>query len=45
MIDIIKAKQAFKEYIQPYTLIENGKIETKIAHIQRVSRNMQKYCI
>lgn len=36
MIDILKAKQAFKEYIKNYD-INNGKIQLKISHIQRVA--------
>lgn len=40
MIDIVKARKAFKEYVKPYTSIKNGKVENKIAHIGRVARNM-----
>lgn len=37
MIDILKAREAFKEYIKNYD-INNGKIQLKVAHIQRVAR-------
>ena len=37
MIDILKAKQVFKEYIKNYNP-EDGKIKIKIAHIERVSQ-------
>lgn len=35
MINIEKAKNAFKEYVKEYD-INNPKIKTKISHIQRV---------
>ena len=44
MIDIIKAKEAFKNYVKNYNL-EDKKIALKIAHIERVSqiaRNISK---
>lgn len=37
MIDILKAKKVFKEYIKNYNP-EDGKIKIKIAHIERVSQ-------
>lgn len=37
MIDILKARRAFKEYVKNYD-ISNGKIQLKIEHIQRVAR-------
>lgn len=37
MIDILKAKQEFKEYVKSYLTYDNGKIGLKISHIQRVS--------
>ena len=37
MIDLLKAKQAFKNYVQNYNP-EDEKIELKISHIERVSR-------
>lgn len=37
MIDIIKAKKAFREYIRNYNP-EDKKIKLKISHIQRTSR-------
>ncbi len=37
MIDIIKAKQAFKNYVKKYD-INNSKIALKIAHIERTSQ-------
>jgi len=36
MIDILKAKEAFKEYVKKYD-IENGKIALKIAHTYRTA--------
>ena len=36
MIDIKKAKEAFKEYVKNYN-IENPKIALKVVHIERVS--------
>lgn len=36
-IDILKAKQVFKEYVKNYN-IEDEKIKIKIAHIERVSQ-------
>lgn len=41
MIDILKAKQVFKEYIKNYNP-EDGKIKIKIAHIERVSQIAKK---
>lgn len=41
MIDIKKAKQAFKEYVKNYDT-ENGKIKLKIAHTYRVSEISKK---
>lgn len=41
MIDILKAKQVFKEYIKSYNP-EDGKIKIKIAHIERVSQIAKK---
>ena len=36
-IDIVKAKQIFKEYVKNYNP-EDEKIKIKIAHIERVSQ-------
>lgn len=36
MIDLLKAKKVFKEYVKDYD-IENPKIALKVAHIERVS--------
>lgn len=41
MIDITKAKIAFKEYVKNYD-IENSKIKLKIAHIERTSKVAKK---
>lgn len=41
MIDITKAKKAFKEYVKNYD-IENPKIKLKIAHIERTSEVARK---
>ena len=41
MIDITKAKIAFKEYVKNYD-IENPKIKLKIAHIERTSQIARK---
>ena len=41
MIDITKAKIAFKDYIKNYD-IENPKIKLKIAHIERTSQTARK---
>ena len=41
MIDILKAKQVFKEYIKNYNP-EDGKIKINIAHIERVSQIAKK---
>ena len=41
MIDITKAKIAFKDYIKNYD-IENPKIKLKIAHIERTSKGAKK---
>lgn len=44
MIDLLKAKKVFKEYVKDYD-IENPKIALKVAHIERVSKilkNQQK---
>lgn len=41
MIDIKKAKQAFKEYIKDYDL-ENGLVKLKIAHMYRVTEISRK---
>ena len=41
MIDIEKAKEAFKEYVKNYDS-NNPKIKTKIFHIQRVAINSRK---
>ena len=43
MIDIIKAKKAFKNYVKNYNP-ENEKIKLKIAHIERTSRYSKKNC-
>lgn len=45
MIDMLKAQQAFKDYVKSYTTINNGKIETKIAHIQRVAQISKQIAI
>ena len=42
MIDITKAKIAFKDYIKNYD-IENPKIKLKIAHIERTSKVAKKW--
>lgn len=42
MIDIIKAKKAFKDYVKNYNP-ENEKIKLKIAHIERTARNSKRY--
>lgn len=36
MIDILRAKKAFKEYVKEYDA-QNGKVALKIAHIERVA--------
>ena len=41
MIDIIKAKKAFAEYVKNYD-IENDKIRLKVEHIERVSQTAKK---
>lgn len=41
MIDIVKAKKVFKEYIKNYNP-EDGKIKIKIAHIERVAQIAKK---
>lgn len=41
MIDITKAKKAFKEYIQNYD-INNPKVKLKIAHIERTANIARK---
>lgn len=38
MIDIIKAKETFKNYVKNYNP-EDKKIKLKISHIQRTSRD------
>lgn len=40
-IDIIKAKQEFKKYIEPYN-IEDEQIKMKAAHIERVAINSRR---
>ena len=40
-IDILKAKQTFKEYVKNYNP-EDEKIKIKIGHIERVSRIAKK---
>lgn len=41
MIDIVKAKKAFKEYVKDYD-IENKQIKLKIAHIERTSKRARE---
>ena len=41
MIDLLKAKKVFKEYVKDYD-IENPKIALKVAHIERVSAIAKK---
>ena len=41
MIDITKAKEAFKEYVKNYDL-EDKKIQLKVAHIERTSQMAKK---
>ena len=41
MIDILKAKKAFKEYVKDYD-IENKQISLKISHIERTSQIAKK---
>ena len=41
MIDILKAKKVFAEYVKPYDA-ENDKIKMKIEHIERVSQVAKK---
>lgn len=41
MIDIIKAKKAFAEYVKNYD-IKNDKIRLKVEHIERVSQTAKK---
>lgn len=41
MIDILKAKKAFAEYVKKYD-IKNDKIRLKIEHIERVSQTAKK---
>ena len=41
LIDIVKAKQTFKEYVKNYNP-ENEKIKIKISHIERVSQIAKK---
>ena len=41
MIDMIKAKKAFKDYVKNYN-IEDEKIKLKIAHIERTSQMARK---
>lgn len=44
MIDMLKAKKAFAEYVKKYD-IKNDKIKLKIAHIERVSQIAKKLAI
>ena len=41
MIDILKAKKVFAEYVKAYDA-ENDKIKMKIEHIERVSQVAKK---
>lgn len=41
MVEITKAKMAFKEYVKPYD-VTNGRIRVKIAHTMRVSAYAKK---
>lgn len=41
LIDIIKAKEAFKEYVKNYDL-EDKRIQLKVAHIERTSQMAKK---
>ena len=41
MVDITKAKRAFKEYVKNYD-ITNKKIQLKIAHIERTAEISRK---
>lgn len=41
MIDIVKAKQAFKEYVKEYD-INDKKIELKVGHIERTAQMARK---
>ena len=43
MLDLIKAKQFYKEYIKNYDS-ENPKIALKIAHIFRTAEKAKKNC-
>lgn len=44
MIDIVKAKKAFKEYVKKYDY-QNEKIEFKITHIERTSQLCKKTAV
>lgn len=44
MIDMLKAKKAFAEYVKKYD-IKNDKIKLKVAHIERVSQIAKKLAI
>lgn len=44
MVDIVKAKQVFKKYVEKYNP-EDEKIKLKIAHIERVAQTAKKIAI
>ena len=41
LIDIVKAKEAFKEYLKNYDL-KDKRVQLKVAHIERTSQRSKK---